>query len=161
MLDKIYLALANIFDYPRKYLSYLTLKARSQEVGKGIIVNDNCTIIHTARLKLGNNVSFGRRCFVSAKGGLTVGNNVLFGFDCVVLTEEHKYGKGLTIWTSGFSTAPVNIGNNVLVGTKAIIMPGVTIGDNVVIGANSVVTKSIPSNCVAVGIPAKVIKKIK
>ena len=45
------------------------------------------------------------------------------------------------IWKSGFSKAPVVIGNNVLVGTKSVIMPGVVIGDNVVIGANSVVTK--------------------
>lgn len=56
--------------------------------------------------------------------------------------------------------APVQIGNNVYIGTGAYIMPGVKIGDNVVIGAASVVTKDIPSNSVAVGVPARVIKTI-
>lgn len=161
ILDKFYLGMDFLLYYPFRYIDYLFLKSRSESIGKGIIINRDCTIIHTAKLKLGNNVSLGRRSFISAKGGLTVGNNVFFAFDAVVLTEAHNYGKNVIMWNSGFSTAPVKIGNNVLIGTKAVVMPGVTIGDNVVIGANSVVTKNIPSNCVAAGVPAKVIKKIK
>lgn len=57
--------------------------------------------------------------------------------------------------------APVTVGNNVYIGTGASIMPGVTIGDNVVIGAHAVVTHDIPSNSVAVGVPARVIKTIE
>lgn len=161
IFDKLYLVLVNIISYPVKYLNYITLKIRSDHVGKGVIVNQHCIIIHTAKLRIGNNVSIGRGSFISAKGGLTIGNNVLIAFDCVILTEKHNYGKKLIIWESGFTTAPVSIGDNVLIGTKAIIMPGVTIGNNVVIGAHSVVTKNVPSNTVVAGIPAKVIKKIK
>lgn len=54
----------------------------------------------------------------------------------------------------------IKIGNNVHIGMDSIIMPGVSIGDNVIIGCASVVTKDIPSNSVAVGIPAKVIESI-
>jgi acetyltransferase-like isoleucine patch superfamily enzyme len=54
----------------------------------------------------------------------------------------------------------INIGNNVFIGNHCIILPGVKIGDNVVIGAGSVVTKSIPSNSVCAGVPAKVLKSI-
>ena len=54
----------------------------------------------------------------------------------------------------------IKIGNNVFIGTHAIIMPDVVIGDNVVIGAGAVVTKKIPSNTVAVGVPAKPIMTI-
>lgn len=56
--------------------------------------------------------------------------------------------------------APVTVGNNVYIGTGAFIMPGVTIGDNVIIGAASVVTRDIPDNSVAVGIPCRVIKTV-
>jgi acetyltransferase-like isoleucine patch superfamily enzyme len=56
--------------------------------------------------------------------------------------------------------APITLGNNVFVGLNTIIMPGVTIGSNVVIGAGSVVTRSIPSNTVAAGVPAKVIRPL-
>jgi len=52
---------------------------------------------------------------------------------------------------------PITIGNDVFIGYRTIILPGVRIGDNVVIGAGSVVTKNIPNNCVAAGIPAKII----
>lgn len=55
-------------------------------------------------------------------------------------------------------TKPIKIGNDVYIGNNVIILPGVTIGNNVIIGAGAVVSKDIPDNSVAVGIPAKKIK---
>lgn len=57
-------------------------------------------------------------------------------------------------------TKPIVIGDNVYIGVNSIIMPGVVIGSNVIIGAGSIVTKNIPDNSVAVGVPAKVVKRI-
>ena len=54
----------------------------------------------------------------------------------------------------------VTIGNNVFIGTNSVILCGVHIGDNVIIGAGSIVNKDIPSNCVAVGVPCRLIKNI-
>lgn len=55
-------------------------------------------------------------------------------------------------------TKPITLGDNVYVGTNVMFMPGVTVGSNVIIGAGAVVTKDIPDNSVAVGVPARVIK---
>lgn len=55
-------------------------------------------------------------------------------------------------------TKPISIGDNVYIGNNVIILPGVNIGNNVVIGAGTVVTKNIPDNSVACGVPARVIK---
>jgi hypothetical protein len=55
-------------------------------------------------------------------------------------------------------TKPITVGNNVYIGVRTIILPGVNIGDNSIIGAGSIVTKDIPPNSVAAGIPARVIK---
>lgn len=55
--------------------------------------------------------------------------------------------------------APVKIGENTWIGEGVIVMPGVEIGSGCVIGAHSIVNKSIPSNSIAVGSPAKVVKK--
>lgn len=55
---------------------------------------------------------------------------------------------------------PITIGNNVWIGTGAIILAGVTIGDNAVIGAGSVVKRDIPANVIAVGVPCKVLREI-
>lgn len=58
-------------------------------------------------------------------------------------------------------TSPVKIGNNVWLGSRVMVLKGVTIGDNSVIAAGSVVTKSLPANCVAAGVPARIIKNIR
>ncbi len=55
---------------------------------------------------------------------------------------------------------PIKLGDNVYIGNNAIILPGVNIGSNVIIGAGAIVSKDIPENTVAVGIPAKVIKTL-
>lgn len=55
-------------------------------------------------------------------------------------------------------TKPIKVGNDVYIGNNVIILPGVNIGNRVVVGAGAVVTKDIPDNSVAVGVPARVIK---
>ena len=55
---------------------------------------------------------------------------------------------------------PVHIGKNCWLGAGVIVLPGVSIGDNTVVGAGSVVTKDLPSNVVAVGNPARVLREI-
>jgi len=54
----------------------------------------------------------------------------------------------------------ITIGNNVHIGTNAIIMPGVSIGNNCIVGCGAIVTKNIPDNSIAVGVPARVIESI-
>ena len=56
---------------------------------------------------------------------------------------------------------PITIGDNVFIGVNTTVLPGVTIGDNVVVGAGSVVTKDIPSNSVAAGVPARVVRSLE
>jgi len=55
---------------------------------------------------------------------------------------------------------PVRIGVNCWIGAGALIMPGVTVGDNSVIAAGAVVTRNIPPNVIAAGVPAKVLRAI-
>jgi len=83
------------------------------------------------------------------------GGGTSIGFDCSLITSSHTPGNFSEIVCS-----PIKIWNNCFIGNWATILPGVTIGDNVTIGACSVVTKDLPSNCVAVGNPAKVIRFI-
>lgn len=82
-----------------------------------------------------------------------IGKNTSFGFDVMVITSRHEIGHGNVIIAD-----PIHIGNNVWIYARSIILQGVTIGDNSIIAAGSVVTHNIPSNCLAGGNPANVIR---
>ncbi len=88
---------------------------------------------------------------------ITIGDNVVLAPRVHILAHDASTGFFL-----GFTrVANTKVGNNVFVGAGSIILPGVTIGDNVIIGAGSVVTKDIPSDSVAVGNPAHVVKALE
>lgn len=118
--------------------------------------------------KIGVDIGKNNR-FVSCKYGMfstepyliTIGSDCLFSSEVRFLTHDgslHVFRKEIP---KAFIYKRIVIGSNVFVGFRAIIFPGVEIGDNVIIGAGAVVTKSIPSNSVAVGVPAKVISTIE
>lgn len=89
---------------------------------------------------------------------ITIGDNVHITNGARFITHDggtlifRKYVPDLEI------TKPITIGNDVYFGNNVMVMPGCKIGNKVVIGAGAVVTKDIPDNSVAVGVPARVIK---
>lgn len=111
----------------------------------GVTVGQNCRLINCSYsteaylITLGDHVSATRTHFETHDGGVWV-----FRIECPEIDLIR----------------PITVGNNVYFGEGAMVMPGITIGDNVIIGARAVVTKDIPSNSVAVGMPAKVIKTV-
>lgn len=122
----------------------------------------NCQkYVHKIGVNVGKNLHlYGKISFGTEPWIITLGNNVH-------LTNGVKFichDGGTLLFRDKIPdleiTKPINVGNNVYIGNDTIILPGVTIGDNVVIGAGSIVTKNIPDNSVAAGVPAKVIKSI-
>lgn len=114
-----------------------------------IIIGDNCVIRENAH--------------ITAIDSIHIGNNLLTGTNVLITDNSHgKTNKEQMELPPTqrplYSKGPVNIGNNVWLGNNVCIMPGVTIGNGVVVGANSVVTHDIPDFCVAVGIPARIVK---
>lgn len=120
----------------------------------------------TKRIIFGCNVQVNDYVHISAMERISIGNNVLMASHIYISDNSHGFYKGehqsspneAPILRS-YYVAPVEIGDNVWIGEGVIVMPGVTIGKGCIIGANSVVTKSISSYCMAVGQPARVIKK--
>jgi acetyltransferase-like isoleucine patch superfamily enzyme len=88
---------------------------------------------------------------------ITIDDFAEIGDRCII--SVHSRGSLLLRDRYPRSVQPVNIGKGAWVAPACIILQGVTIGEKTVIGTGAVVTKSIPPNCVAVGIPAKVIKQ--
>ena len=109
------------------------------EIGNNFYSNHNLIILDGAKVEFGDNVFIAPNCsFYTAGHPINIEER----------NEGIEYAK------------PIKVGTNVWIGGNVIVLPGVTIGDNVTIGAGSVVTKDIPSNVIAYGNPARVIKKI-
>lgn len=113
---------------------------------------------------IGNNVSINPDCHIGAINRIEIHDGVLMASR--VFITDHFHGKinreELLVSPQKrilFAKGTVIIKKNAWLGEGVAVMPGVTIGENSVIGANAVVTKDIPDNSIAVGIPAKVIKQ--
>lgn len=124
-----------------------------------ILIEPNFYCDYGFNIEFGDNFYSNHNLVILDANKVIFGENVFIGPNCGFYTSGHPLdyetrNKGLEY------AKPIKVGNNVWIGGNVCVMPGVTIGDNVVIGAGSVVTKDIESNSVAVGNPAKVIKKL-
>ena len=109
-------------------------------------------VYENAILTLGENSYINNGGKIYCEVSISIGDNTYIGFDVEIRdTDSHTL-------TGSLRTKPIQIGNNVWIGSKTIILKGVTIGDGAIIGAGSVVTHDIPSKCLVAGNPAKVIR---
>lgn len=117
-------------------------------------------------LEFGNNVQLNDFVHIGATTKIRIGNNTLIASR--VFISDHNHGNYSSSNPSTpncepnhrkLDSKPVFIGDNVWIGENVCILPGVTIGNGCIIGAGSIVNKSIPDASIAVGNPAKIIKK--
>lgn len=114
-------------------------------------------------IQIGNRcyLSFGISILGSSTGKVKIGDNVLFASNIMVTNENHGINpeSDIPYMAQPLSIKDVEVSDGCWIGENVCILPGVKIGKKCVIGAGSIVTKSIPDYCIAVGIPARVIKK--
>lgn len=127
--------------------------------GQNIIVNQPFRCDFGCNIHVGENFFANFNLTVLDEAEVRIGNNAFIGPNVSIYTACHPLDAP-TRNTFAEWAEPVTIGDNVWIGGSVTILPGVTIGDNVVIGAGSVVCRDLPSDCVAAGNPAKVIKRI-
>jgi maltose O-acetyltransferase len=123
----------------------ILLQARTPEaeiiIGRDSWLNNNSSLCAVQSIRIGNQCRIG---------------------DFVAIMDADFHEINPATRNRGVGTIkPVSIGNNVWIGSRVMVLKGASIGDNSVIAAMSVVTSAIPANCVAAGVPAKVIRKIE
>jgi len=142
------------------------LRLLGARIGSDTIIHDitfvNLYHYGFRRLHIGNRCFLGEEVLVDCRGWITLEDDVTLS-DRVCLVSHINVGyKGHPL-QAVYPTREdrVIIGSATYLGTGVIVLPGVTIGARSVIGAGAVVTRDIPSDRVAVGVPARVIKRIR
>lgn len=144
------------------------------KIGNNFLAMNNCRIEaweqyendkFNPEIVIGDNVSLNEGCHISSINAVYIGDNVLLGSR--VLISDNAHGKcskeeiGIPPTKRPlYSKGSVIVEKNVWVGDGVVILAGVKIGEGSIIGANAVVTKSVPSNSIVAGVPAKVIREI-
>ncbi|MCE5340420.1 MAG: acyltransferase [Planctomycetaceae bacterium] len=148
------------FGKVSKLLRYQLCKRLFRYCGKNVNIEKGVDFGSGRHLSIDDNSGLGVNC--RARGPITIGKNVMMGPDVVILTRNHDFSDtSKPMRGQGGITKPVNICDDVWIGTRAIILPGVTIGQGSVVGAGAVVTKEIPEFSIIGGCPAKIIKSRK
>lgn len=159
---------------PRAYLHALKIvnyynyahvqPLRAITLGPGAAISPNAAFSNPERISAGRGLRLGARCHLWAgpkSGRITIGDDVLFGPEVMVTAASYRFNDGHPVTEQAMDEADVVIGNDVWVGTRAVILPGARIGDGAIIGAGALVRGEIPAMAIAVGTPARVVSTRK
>lgn len=140
--DEVRTLLERIWGQPldnsvRMFPPFYTAFGKTTHVGKEVFINFGCTFLD--------------------QGGITIEDGVFIGPEAKILTEGHPEQPALR---HTLQTEPVVIRRKAWIGAGAIILPGVTVGENAIVAAGAVVTKDVPDNTIAAGVPAKILRNI-
>jgi len=172
----VYFKINTILFFPNSRLIRLPFILRGKryiDFGHGLTTGFGCRFEAYFNLKskktliFGENVQLNDHVHITAMNKVFIGDNVLMASKIYISDCSHGFYSGEEMDSSpeqhpidrSYNISEVIIEDNVWLGEFVSVLPGVTIGKGAIIGSNSVVTKDIPANTIAVGSPAKVIKK--
>ncbi|TWP50165.1 sugar O-acetyltransferase [Lentzea tibetensis] len=136
------------------------LKGLVAEIGEGSILLPRLQIEYGYNTRIGENSFMNYDGIILDCGPVTIGNRVQMGPRVQLLTALHPVEDHEARHAGWETTAPIVINDGVWFGGGVIVCPGVTIGRNSVVGAGSVVTRDVPDHVLAVGNPARVVRKL-
>ena len=135
------------------------------EVGAGTLLEPHVwlTAPGEARIRIGSGTFLNIAVMVASMELVEIGDYCMFANGCFVSDANHRFDdpEVPVTWQGFESQGPTRIGDNVWCGVNVVIGSGVTVGERCVIGAGSVVTSDIPPHSVAVGAPARVLRRIE
>ena len=115
--------------------------------------------VHEGEVRVGAKTVLGQECTISAYQHVSIGRECIVADRVMFIDFDHGVvDVDRPIREQGIYKRDVRVGHNVWIGYGACVLRGCTLGDNAIVGTNSVVTRDLPANAVAAGIPAKVLR---
>lgn len=144
----------------RLQLHRLYCQLRLGELGRDSVLYPGVRLTYPEHIRIGSNVSIagGVTLHASSQGQITIGNRCAIAAYTKIITPTHD-PMVLPVSRVGINKS-VTIGEDVWIGTAAIILPGVTVGSGAIIGAGAVVSRDVPPDTIVAGTPARVVKKL-
>ena len=127
-----------------------------KKCGRNLQVGKHATFFNTNNTVIGDDVYLATGCWLDGIGGLTIESEIKISPFVIITTSYHCF-KNNSVRFGGSRRAPTSIGKGCWLAAHVVVVSGVSVGSGSIIGANAVVTKDIPENVFAAGIPAKVI----
>ncbi len=137
---------------------------KNVQIGNQVVLKEGariCSCNQNAKIKIGENTTFGYHSFLFSSESIEIGNNCLIAPFVYIVDSDHNIEKEKLINEQPNSTAPVKIGNDVWIGTGAKILKGVSIENGAVIAAGAIVRNDVKAYEIHGGIPAKKISDRK
>jgi acetyltransferase-like isoleucine patch superfamily enzyme len=145
----------------RNFFIHPTAKIEEKiKIGENTEIWEYVIIRKGTDLEIGNYTQIGPFSVLFGGNKIKIGHNVLIAPHCVIAASNHDYKQSERPmrFAGAVSAGPIIIENNVWIGANCTITDNVIIGEGAVIAANSVVTKDIPANSIAAGVPAKILR---
>jgi acetyltransferase-like isoleucine patch superfamily enzyme len=141
--------------------SVTVIGTRNVRIGESARIGDlaEFTTNDEGVIRIGREVRVNRGATICAYMEVSIDDFTMIGEFVSIRDANHGIARGEQVRCQPHEARPIRIGSDVWIGRGACILPGVTIGNGSIIGANSVVTKDVPPNCIAVGIPARIIRE--
>ncbi len=142
---------------PIHWVRRLFYRLAGIKIGKGSTIHMWARFFQPKYISIGNDTIIGDNAFLDGRARLTIGDHVDIASEVMIYNSEHD----LESKEFKATEQPVEIGDYVFIGPRAIVLPGVKIGRGAVIAAGAVVTKDVPNFAIVGGVPAKVIGERK
>lgn len=143
------------------YLGYSHVHPRARmTIGAGTGMAPNVSLRNGERIQLGRHCHIGEHCFLWAgdsTGRIVMGDYVSLAPGVFITASDYRFEPGVPFRQQPKNEKDILIGNDVWLGANVVVTAGVSIGEGCIIGAGAVVTKSLPPQSIAVGVPARVI----
>lgn len=151
ILDLELFLLSIITFFPSHTIRKLAFTLAGVKIGPKSTLHIGCRFYKPQGITIGEGTIIGDRCFLDGRAALKIGNHVDIASQVLIYNSDHD----LEADDMSAREEPVEIGDYVFIGPRAIILPGVKIGKGAVVAAGAVVTKSVPDFTIVGGVPAK------